>query len=97
MYIIQEGVMIMTEVKNKIVTVESLSALHEYNEDTYATKTDLGGKADDVHFHDYLPLSGGDIAGNLKINDLTFVSGANYGDTLPAAGTAGRIFFKRVQ
>ena len=87
----------MTEVKDKIVTVESLSALHEHNKDTYATKTDLNSKADDGHSHDYLPLSGGNVTGNLKINDLTFVSGANYGDTLPAAGTAGRIFFKRVQ
>ena len=87
----------MTEIKDKIVTAESLSALHEYNKNTYSTKFDLDGKADDGHSHDYLPLSGGKLTGALTVNDLIFVSGVNYGDTLPAAGTVGRIFFKKVQ
>ena len=33
----------MAEVKNKIVTVESLAALHTHNEDTYMTKNDPTG------------------------------------------------------
>lgn len=30
----------MAEVKDKMITVESLSALHEHNKDTYLTKVD---------------------------------------------------------
>lgn len=30
----------MAEVKNKIVTVESLAAVHTHNQDTYMTKSD---------------------------------------------------------
>lgn len=33
----------MAEVKDKVVTVESLSALHEYNKETYMTNTDPVG------------------------------------------------------
>ena len=33
----------MAEVKNKIVTVESLAAVHTYNKDTYMTKDDPTG------------------------------------------------------
>lgn len=97
----------MAEIKDKIVTIESLSALHEHNKGTYATKSDvngiassiqtkLDGKADSGHTHDYLPLSGGKLTGTLTVNDLILVSGVNYGDTLPTAGTVGRIFLKRV-
>ena len=31
----------MAEIKDKIITVESLSALHEHNKNTYVTKTDV--------------------------------------------------------
>lgn len=33
----------MAEVKNKIVTVESLQTLHTHNEDTYMTQSDPTG------------------------------------------------------
>lgn len=33
----------MAEVKDKIVTVESLAAVHTYNQDTYMTKSDPTG------------------------------------------------------
>ena len=33
----------MAEVKNKIVTVESLAAVHAHNQDTYMTKSDPTG------------------------------------------------------
>lgn len=31
----------MAEIKDKVITVESLNALHEYNKDTYATKENI--------------------------------------------------------
>lgn len=33
----------MAEVKDKVVTVESLSTLHEHNKNTYITKSDPSG------------------------------------------------------
>lgn len=39
-----------------------------------------------------LPMSGGTMTGI-----VTLTEGIHYGDTLPEAGTPGRIFFKRVQ
>lgn len=33
----------MAEVKNKVVTVESLAAVHTHNQDTYMTKSDPVG------------------------------------------------------
>ena len=33
----------MAEVKNKVVTVESLAAVHTHNQDTYMTKSDPTG------------------------------------------------------
>lgn len=33
----------MAEVKDKVVTVESMSALHEHNKETYMTKVDPTG------------------------------------------------------
>lgn len=33
----------MADVKNKVVTVESLQALHTHNEDTYMTQSDPTG------------------------------------------------------
>lgn len=53
----------MADVKDKVVTVESLKALHDYSEETYMSK---------------------------------ILSSEQYGDELPEAGTAGRIFFKRL-
>lgn len=34
----------MSEVKDKVITAESLSALHEYNENTYETKENVSEK-----------------------------------------------------
>lgn len=31
----------MADIKDKVVTVESLKTLHDYNEENYATKTEL--------------------------------------------------------
>lgn len=43
-----------------------------------------------------LPKSGGAMTGPLTVNKLVLTKGVDYGDTLPAAGTPGRIFFKKV-
>lgn len=97
----------MAEVKNKLVTVESLKTKHSYDESTYLKKsgalttlgitataaelnkmdgvtattaelnyvdgvtsniqTQLNGKAPSSHTHNYLPLSGGTVTGNVVI------------------------------
>ena len=64
-------------IKDKVVTVESLSALHEHNKEAYAANTATGLK-------------------NLFADGNTILSSHQYGDTLPAAGNAGRIFFKKL-
>ena len=67
----------MAITKDKVVTVESLSALHDYNKDAYAANSATGLK-------------------NLYADGNTILSSYQYGDELPAAGNAGRIFFKRL-
>lgn len=117
----------MAEIKDKIVTVESLSALHEHNKETYVTKTNIipvenGGTGssspsvarDNLGItpenigaqpaFNILPISNGGTGQddgakgleNLFASGFTIVSPFQYGDTLPEAGVAGRIFFKRV-
>lgn len=98
----------MAEVKDKIVTVESLAALYNYGEKAYlktdgalttlgvtATaaeinnlsgvtsniQTQLNGKSDDGHKHDYLPLSGGTITGNIAIKKDSPTIMLKVGDT----------------
>lgn len=82
----------MAEVKDKIVTVESLSALHEHNKSIYVNKEDV-----------ISTINGGTNArdgatglANLFADGATVLSSYQYGDELPEAGTAGRIFFKRL-
>lgn len=63
----------MTEVKDKVVTVESLSALHEYNKDTYIPMVDPSGSGTMTFDGDIkaesLELSGNlEIYGNQKVN-----------------------------
>ena len=60
----------MAEVKDKIVTVESLAAVHTHNQDTYMTKSDPAGVGT-------MTMTGGgnfsgivDV-GSLKIGDAT--------------------------
>lgn len=82
----------MASVKDKVVTVESLSALHDYNEETYRKKEDIvpiekGGTNSD---------NGAVGLKNLFAAGETVLSEYQYGDVLPAAGNAGRIFFKRL-
>ena len=82
----------MAEIKDKVITAESLKALHEYNVDTYVAKTDIismengGTNASD----------GATGLANLFAAGATVLSSYQYGDELPEAGTVGRIFFKRL-
>ena len=82
----------MAEIKDKVVTAESLKALHDYNKETYVDKTDVvsiengGTNATD----------GSTGLANLFASGATVLSSYQYGDELPAAGTKGRIFFKRL-
>lgn len=59
-------------------------------------QTQLNGKAKSDHTHSYLPLSGGVLTGQLKTKSIVLTEGVDYGTSLPAAGTVGRIFFKKV-
>lgn len=82
----------MAEIKNKVITAESLKALHDYNADTYVDKTDIisidkGGTGSS---------NGATGLNNLFAEGATILSSHQYGDTLPAAGTKGRIFFKKI-
>lgn len=45
---------------------------------------------------EFVSASGGTMTGTLKTNGLILTSGTDYGDTLPSAGTVGRLFFKKV-
>lgn len=138
----------MAEIKDKLVTVESLSTLNEHNKETYMTKVHPTGKGNLIMnsdgtsggngiFNGYVIASGNDMIdglgkfaiyseGNFGVSgtsifwgttnfmkelnvggNINFVSDENYqgniilaphqyGDTLPEAGTAGRIFFKKL-
>lgn len=97
----------MAEIKDKVVTVESLSMLHEYNKETYETKENveslLNAKFDKPE-NDIVPIANGGTnasngaigLANLFAEGATVLSSHQYGDTLPEAGTVGRIFFKRL-
>lgn len=104
----------MAEVKNKVITAESLSALHEHNKTTYETKeyvselvtefNDLLDNKFDKPQNNIVPIDNGGTnasdgatgLANLFAAGATVLSSYQYGDTLPPAGTKGRIFFKRI-
>lgn len=104
----------MAEVKDKVITAESLMALHEHNVKTYSTKEETDNIGQmlyrelDTKFvrpeNDIIPIANGGTnsangatgLANLFASGATILSSYQYGDTLPAAGTAGRIFFKKL-
>lgn len=43
-----------------------------------------------------LPLSGGTITGQLRVNGILLTEGVDYGDDLPDTGVEGQLFFKKV-
>ena len=60
----------MAEVKNKVVTVESLAAVNTHNQETYMTKSDPTGVGTLTMTGDG-EFSGIVNAGSLKIGDAT--------------------------
>lgn len=60
----------MAEVKNKVVTVESLAAVHTHNQETYMTKDDPTGTGTMTMTGDG-KFSGVVNTGSLKIGDAT--------------------------
>lgn len=97
----------MAEIKDKVITAESLKALHDYNKNTYETQTNvenlLNGKFDKPE-NDIVPITNGGTNAsngatglkNLFADGATVLSSYQYGDELPEAGTVGRIFFKKI-
>lgn len=97
----------MAEIKDKVITAESLKALHEYNQSTYETKENvenlLSDKFDKPE-NNIVPIANGGTGSsdgttglaNLFAAGVTVLSSYQYGDTLPEAGTVGRIFFKKL-
>ena len=90
----------MAEIKDKIVTVESLSALHNYNEETYETKANveelLNERITPIENGGTNSSDGATGLANLLASGATVLSSFQYGDELPPAGIRGRIFFKRL-
>lgn len=93
----------MTEVKDKVVTAESLYILHEHNKEMVDNvESSLTEMIDEVATR-VTPIEYGGTGAsdgsigleNLFASGATILSSHQYGDELPEAGTAGRIFFKR--
>ena len=58
----------MAEIKDKVVTVESLSFLHEHNKSAYMPTTDPTGNGT-------MTMNGdGNFSGNLNVNSITIGS-----------------------
>ena len=82
----------MAGTKDKVVTVEVLKTLHDYNKETYVDKDDVvsvenGGTGSS---------NGATGLMNLLADGDMILSSYQYGDTLPTAGKVGRIFFKKL-
>ena len=59
----------MAEIKDKVVTVESLSALKNYDDNTFMTKNNPTGSG-------LMTIDGdGDFSGNVKVNSITINDG----------------------
>lgn len=81
----------MADIKDKVITAESLKTLHDYNELTYETKENVNTLNENVkEALTKITLE------NLFANENAILSSKQYGDELPEAGTVGRIFFKRL-
>ena len=111
----------MAETKDKVITAESLKALHDYNTETFETKENANSQFDNINnnflilmqdvetkfdkpANNIIPIANGGTNAsngatgleNLLASGATVLSSYQYGDTLPAAGTVGRIFFKKL-
>ena len=97
----------MAEIKDKVITTESLKAFHDYNAETYETKENVKNSLNtkfNKPENNIVPIANGGTGSsdgatglaNLFASGITVLSENQYGDELPTAGTAGRIFFKRL-
>ena len=100
----------MADINDKVVTVGSLSVLHEYNKETYETKENVktalknldekiisvGEIVTPIQFGGTGSSDGAIGLKNLFASGDTILSSYQYGDELPEAGIVGRIFFKRL-
>lgn len=97
----------MAEIKDKVVTAESLKVLHDYNAEIFETKENVESLLNekfDKPVDDIIPIANGGTNAsdgatglqNLFADGITVLSSYQYGDTLPEAGTVGRIFFKKL-
>lgn len=86
----------MAEVKDKVITAESLKALHDYNTETYETKENVENRITPIANGGTGSSDGATGLNNLFASGVTVLSSYQYGDELPDAGTVGRIFFKRL-
>lgn len=84
----------MAEIKDKVITAESLKALHDYNTETYETKTnveDLLKEKFDKPADNIVPIENGGTnsangatgLANLFASGATVLSSFQYGDTFP--------------
>lgn len=48
------------------------------------------------HKHDYLPLAGGKLTGQVTMNGIVLTKNVDYGDTFPTDSPDGKLFFKKV-
>ena len=97
----------MAETKDKVITAESLKALHDYNVESYETKKNVASLLSDKFDkpqNNIVPIANGGTNAsdgatglkNLFAEGITVLSSYQYGDTLPNAGNVGRIFFKKI-
>ena len=97
----------MAEVKDKVITAESLKALHDYDVETFETKENVESLLNekfDKPENNIVPIANGGTNAsdgatglkNLFASGATVLSSHQYGDPLPAAGTVGWIFFKKL-
>lgn len=86
----------MADVKDKVITAESLLAVHEYNIETFETKENIEARVTPIKNGGTNSSDGATGLANLFASGSTILSSYQYGDELPDAGTVGRIFFKRL-
>ena len=68
----------------------------ERADDPTVVGTPLNAETFNAMVAEFISAAGGTMTGNLKTHGLVLTSGTDYGDTLPPAGVAGRLFFKKV-
>lgn len=93
------------ETGNTPITPEALNNMEQGIEDAHSLAENAGTAASTAQTtansakttaNAALPKAGGTMTGYLTTKGLKLTSGTDYGTSLPAAGNAGRVFFKKV-